>query len=592
MPQVDDVTLTVATNGAPLASEIAAALDGVVVEHSLSLPDMFVLTFLDEQRVLLERTFRIGADVTVKVGGAALRTTELITGEVTAVEAEYDGTGMYTVVRGYDKGHRLQRGRKVRTFLNATYTDVVTKVLGEAGLQRGTLESVGPTHAVVSQNNISDWDFLMGLAREVGFFAGTLDGKFHFKKPEKASSGPAPGSLRSATPTQLVHGENLLRFRGVASAVEQVEQVHVRSWDPRQKKEVVGQANATRPQGAQAGGDTDPKALAGKFNGMALLSVAVPDHDRSAADNEARGIVDALASATAELDGTAYGDPRLKAGQAVSVSLMGKPFDGKYVLTTTRHVHDPREGYLTAFTVTGPRDNSLWGLANGGLPAGAPPVQGVVIALVTNNKDPDKLLRVKLRFPWLSDDYESDWARLVQLGAGADRGSVVVPEVNDEVLVAFDHGDIRRPYVLGGVYNGKDKPHLGPGGAVEESGGKIAHRTVTSRTHQTIALLDKSGEQGVTIVTGDGKQELCLKQGDKKITLTGEGDVEVSAKGSGKVTMDAMGDVTIKTKANVTIESTGNTKIKATGNLDLEGAMVNVKSQGPLSLKGAIIKLN
>ena len=72
------------------------------------------------------------------------------------------------------------------------------------------------------------------------------------------------------------------------------------------------------------------------------------------------------------------------------------------------------------------------------------------------------LARVKLKFPWLSDDYESEWARVAQLGAGHHRGAVWLPEVNDEVLVAFEHGDTRRPFVVGELYNGVDSP-LGDG---------------------------------------------------------------------------------------------------------------------------------
>ena len=100
-------------------------------------------------------------------------------------------------------------------------------------------------------------------------------------------------------------------------------------------------------------------------------------------------------------------------------------------------------------------------LAVAGGTAGGPADHGMVVGDVTTNDDPDKLGRVKLMFPWLSDDYESDWARLVQLGAGPDSGAVFLPEVNDEVLVAFEFGDVRRPYVLGGLFNGRTSRALG-----------------------------------------------------------------------------------------------------------------------------------
>ena len=82
----------------------------------------------------------------------------------------------------------------------------------------------------------------------------------------------------------------------------------------------------------------------------------------------------------------------------------------------------------------------------------------MVNALVSNIDDPDELGRMKVTFPWLGDKSESHWARVAVPGAGNERGVLIMPEVGDEVLVAFDHGDPRLPYVIGGLYNGKDKP--------------------------------------------------------------------------------------------------------------------------------------
>lgn len=90
-------------------------------------------------------------------------------------------------------------------------------------------------------------------------------------------------------------------------------------------------------------------------------------------------------------------------------------------------------------------------------------INGVVTGMVTDNKDPDKIGRVKVKFPWLKDkehddeDFETDWCRLVQYYAGPERGSFVIPEIDDEVLVVFGHGDIRYPYVIGSLHNGVDK---------------------------------------------------------------------------------------------------------------------------------------
>src|SRR5215470_10720504 len=87
-------------------------------------------------------------------------------------------------------------------------------------------------------------------------------------------------------------------------------------------------------------------------------------------------------------------------------------------------------------------------------------VKGVAIALVTQNRDDDNMCRVKVRYPWHENSSDSYWARLVTPMAGNGRGLVLIPEVGDEVLVAFEREDIRFPYILGALWNGKDKPPL------------------------------------------------------------------------------------------------------------------------------------
>ena len=114
---------------------------------------------------------------------------------------------------------------------------------------------------------------------------------------------------------------------------------------------------------------------------------------------------------------------------------------------------------------------------------------GVVVGFVSNNKDPMGSGRIRVKFPWLSDNDESTWAPLVTPMAGDGRGFMYIPEVDDEVMVTFEHGDIHRPYVLGGVWNGIDKPPLNSGDAVG-SDGKVNKRIIKSRSGHTILLDD------------------------------------------------------------------------------------------------------
>jgi uncharacterized protein involved in type VI secretion and phage assembly len=227
-------------------------------------------------------------------------------------------------------------------------------------------------------------------------------------------------------------------------------------------------------------------------------------------------------------------------------------------------------GYRTHFTVSGRQNRSLFGLvsagANGGGAGGGPPIYGVVVAIVTNNDDPDQLGRVKLKFPWLSDNYESDWARITQLGAGPSAGAVFIPEVNDEVLVAFEFGDVRRPYVVGSLYNGKDKPSVGSGLFNQ---GKVKRSGFVSRRGHRFIFFDDSGKSGIALMTSDNKVRISLKETGPEIHIYCEG----------KVTIE------LSSKAGLNLEASGQLEIKGDGG-------VKVNSNAIVEVKGQLVKLN
>ncbi len=469
-------------NGSALSDEMEALLEQVVVDHHQHLPDMFAITFHDPDRdVLGKLNATIGDTVTIKVTPPGGSPETLIKGEVTGFEAEYGATRLRTVLRGYDMSHRLHRGRRTETYKNVTDSDIARTVASRASLTVGKIDSTSGTHDHVSQANQSDWDFLKSRAREIGYELAMEDGKFNFRKPIQASAAPQNGTYQNhSDPLQLVFGDDLIEFRPRVTSAEQVNDVKVRGWDPVQKQTVIGSANA-----ATVTTDSlrdNPASLANKFGGPTFTAVNRPLAQQAQVDGAAGSIAELISSAFAEADGLANGNPKLKAGATVSVGVVGDKFSGKYTLTSARHVFG-EQGYRTHFVISGRQDRSLLGLAslgasNGHASAGGQPINGVVVAIVTDNNDPNNTARVKLKFPWLDDSYESDWARLAQLGAGPNSGAVWIPEVNDEVLVAFENGDIRRPYVVGNLYNGVDTPNEGSG---LFDNGKVKRRGFISR---------------------------------------------------------------------------------------------------------------
>ena len=185
---------------------------------------------------------------------------------------------------------------------------------------------------------------------------------------------------------------------------------------------------------------------------------------------------------------------------------------------------------------------------------------GVVIGVVSNNQDDEGYGRVKITFPWLTDDEESKWARIASLMAGDKRGAYFLPEVGDEVLVAFEHGDINRPYILGALWNGVDKPP-----ATNEDG-KNNLRFIQSRSGHKITLDDTEGSEKIEIIDKDGKNSITWDTTKNKISISAGKDITVEA-ADGKISLKA---------AEIEIISSGDAKIEATGDMTLKGATVNI----------------
>ncbi len=201
-------------------------------------------------------------------------------------------------------------------------------------------------------------------------------------------------------------------------------------------------------------------------------------------------------------------------------------------------------------------------------PATAGRLFGLVVGVVTNNQDPDKLGRVKVRFPWLSDSEESHWARLAVPMGGKDRGTYFLPEVDDEVLAAFEHGDARFPYVLGALWNGKDAPPATNGD------GKNNLRLIKSRSGHIIKLNDEDGKETIEIIDKSGKNSIVIDTAKNTLTITTDKDIALAA-AQGTIKLEAQ-KIQLKSSADTKIEAGAGMDVKASATLNIKGATVNI----------------
>ncbi len=558
-------------DGADLRDDLAALVCSVVVDTSLDRPDMVQVSLRDPGHDVLEQlNVRIGSTLAVSATrlGDGVQS-ELVQAEITALERDLGPGGSTAVLRGYDRSHRLSRGRRTATYNDVTDSDVVRQVADRAGVELGRVDRTSTTHEHLSQVNATDWEFLTARARETGHDLRVVEGRLDWRRPTRAADAPDPsGAFDERTaPLQLKVGTNLVSFRPRVTAGSQVDDVTVRGWDPVSKQAVVGRATAATTTASVA---LRPADLSGPFGGAQHVSVTRPIASQTEADAAAEALADGLAGVHAEADGVATGDPRLRAGVAVSVGHAGWPFDGRYTLTSARHVYDDT-GYRTHLGISGRRERSTLRLTGGAAPPSA--VHGVVVALVTDVDDPDEAGRVKLSFPWLSGDYESWWARVAQLGAGSQRGAVWLPEVNDEVLVAFEHGDTRRPFVVGSLYNGVDLPRLGDG-LVDPSTGAVRRRGFVSRAGHRLVFLDDDAQSGAALLTGDDSLRIALKQTSTTIAISSDGAVTIS--GAQEVSVTSDGSISLEAGSTLTLKGSGGVSIDGGPQVEVSGGLISL----------------
>ena len=620
--------------GAPLAPMIEQAVMRVVVDQHLLLPDMFEITFVEDGTTLASSMITIGTKITIAAGAADSATSDvLIVGEVTSIEGDYDENVYHSIVRGYEKAHRLQRARRTRTFMNVSDADIVNQVASESQIDTDQIDDPGVTYEYVAQINQTDWEFLQSRAHELGYQVTFSDGKLSFKMASGSTAGGGGGLAGAAAGAvagalglggKLTFGDNLLWFKPRLSAANIVPEVEVRVWDPKRGDVVVakhdidsGTAHLSKSasdlagmfDGPFAGLPFTPPSIPGlpslgpSASTKGIISVTRPMNWGSgtdaAADAMAVGIAEMVGSAFAEAEGLARGNPKVNAGAEIDVDNVPDDFKGKWTVTQARHTFQEDEGgYHTHFVVSGRNERSLLGLTNAG---GASNFQtkfdGFVIGIVTNNNDPDTMGRVKLSFPWLSPAFESDWARVAQVGAGPKWGNCFIPEVGDEVLVGFEFGDVRRPYVIGGLFNG-NSDHSVLSGAVKAQGmsAAVVKRGIVSRFGNQIVFADDEPapnspvlaqtESSITISDKDGKLLVLLdkKNGEIQIvcdSMTPPGKITIEQKGTG-------GEINIKAAGNISIEAS------APGQLSLKGGTgVSIDGgAGMVELKGSMVKLN
>jgi uncharacterized protein involved in type VI secretion and phage assembly len=568
----------------PVAEAVLVNLIELRVERALNLPGRCTLRFAATNPLSIAK---VDDEVTVQSPDGA---TIVFKGSVVALELEHQSEHMpVATVVAYDDAHRLANWSGTATYVKQGAAQI--------------LDTIGRRHqlTVKARGVKGDYEYLAQAGSDlemVDVIASRCSADWWFDEGNLRVEYLHPG----ASTVMDIPLPQLQHFKVRASA-DRPDELSVVGWSSTDQKPLLGKATYADSMLSSTAKLVTEMAKGSKQKQPAR-SGNVPVASKEEADALAEAMLRTSAQATTRVEGVGRGlwalgpGERFKLTEAASLDL-----EGEYLLTEVEHRYDPTNGSTTRFVCGAHRPAGLVDVLDEG---GRSPLRhvGLLVGEVTNINDPRQEGRVKVRFLGLDDKEESNWARVLIPGAGAKRGSVVLPEVRDEVLVGFEGGDLRKPIVLGGMFGSKSAIPLW---TVKD--GKVTARRTTSRTGHYLEFGDGTSdkEKHVEIQLSDGKTRLRLGLDEssleipagKKFTLKVGNNSSIVFDGNGKIEVKG---TDVKITATNAFEVQGNRSFTAKGGaqatveapkLELKGkASGTLDGGGLLEIKGGMVKIN
>lgn len=336
----------VRVGGTDLPARAAADVLHVSVHEAVDAPAMFMCEVVnwDPDTVAMKWSdgdlFKAGKELEIRLGYRD-RLETLMTGEITALELSVASREIPTlIVQGYDRSHRLMRGRRLRTFTNVTDAEIARSVATDLSLT----PEVADTQQIfeyVLQCNQTDLEFLRERARRIGFEVLVRD-KTMFFRPRGIGRGEA---------ATLSRDSDLLEFRPRLSTLGPSPRVVVRGWNPQQKESLVGHADTGDATATMGGATLGAAAVEEIFGAAETASVARPQFSQAEADQIARAAFNEAALSYISGEGVCVGRTDVRAGEVINIAGLGERFSGPYYVTSATHSYTPARGYRTRFAV-------------------------------------------------------------------------------------------------------------------------------------------------------------------------------------------------------------------------------------------------
>lgn len=334
-------------NDAEIAPDLRADILEICVRQYVVGGDCFEVTINAlgsgerELKWLDEAEIAPGNKIEVQLGYRGELTT-LIVGEITALAASFPaGEGPQVRVQGFDRLHRLRRGRRTRVFHEVKDSQIAEQIASDMGLTP-EVEDSQVVHDYVLQNNLSDVDFLVERARRIRYEVAVQGDRLIFRK----------AANHLGTDESLEYMVDLKSFAVRLSTLAQVSELSVRGWNPSSKEAILGVARAgdetTLMDGESAGSDL---AQTAGFGEPARAVVDVPVYSQAEADQIAKARFNDVSIELMRGEAEAVGRPTLRAGTTVEFKGVGRKLSGLYYISKAEHVITPAVGYVTRIDV-------------------------------------------------------------------------------------------------------------------------------------------------------------------------------------------------------------------------------------------------
>ncbi|HTF04394.1 MAG TPA: type VI secretion system tip protein VgrG [Bacteroidia bacterium] len=518
-----------------------------------------------------------GSDVIIKAGYAQIEK-KIFEGIVTRFSIKAPLNAPSTLMLEIrDKSAKMTINRKNKYFADKTDSDIMKSVIQESGLQ-ADVASTTATHKEMVQYYATDWDFVLSRAEANGLLVFVEDGKVSIQKPVFALKGDS---------LNLQYGDNIVDIEAEMDARDQYGDVTAKDWDY-SKQEVV-EKKATPPSMGKEEGNISGKDLSDVL-GVSdyLLQSPVKMLD---AELTAWASAKLLRSRMSKIKGRVriYGTNAIKPGDVINLMGVGKRFNGAAYCSSVVHSYGAHSTWYTDIIFGFSQEwfyEKYDNIVDKGSAGLLPAVNGLVTGIVTDIVDEEGgEFRVRVRIPLIDNGDKGVWARIVAADAGNDRGILIRPEKDDEVILGFVNDDPRDPVILGMLYSKKNKV---PAELTPDKDNKIKGWITKSK----IKFLIDDDKKTVTVIT-PAKNKIVLDDDKKSITLEDQNKNKIVMDDKG-ILMDTPKDFVVNAKGKITLTGTKDVTAESkSGKLVVKGtSSAEISASGSTTVKGATVKIN